>query len=338
MDHICQHCGAGFSRPGNRMRRFCSRKCADAHPRPQQPTTKVKAACLHCESEYEDVPSKIALGRKFCSHECSVEYRSKVAKAAKAVQACEICGASPVASRGLCNAHYQQLITRFGATARWESKTCPTCNGIFVTSRDRKFCSLDCYISSDLWKEIRDAENERRAAARTKCECLQCAAKMELRPCESGPRQFKSREYGPRRFCSRACWRLYAAGRFDRYVAEFNVVNSPQSFDEFLSQSELPCLIDGCSWVGCNLSQHMNFTHGINASDFKALAGFNATTGVVCAPTSTELSRRAKEMRKAGVLVDSRDQSKMVYPTNPKWRMRAEGREHCKKAAAEVKA
>jgi hypothetical protein len=68
----------------------------------------------------------------------------------------------------------------------------------------------------------------------------------------------------------------------------------PCSYDEFLSQTELPCLVKGCDWVGRNLSQHCNAIHAIKADDLKALAGFNRNTGVVGAITQEKMSKHSK--------------------------------------------
>ena len=93
-----------------------------------------------------------------------------------------------------------------------------------------------------------------------------------------------------KKFCSKPCYRQYMADRFDRWIASPEQLGELQNFDEFLSNEELPCLVEGCDWTGKNLSQHMNFTHGVPARDFKMMAGFNLTTGVVCPETSLKIS------------------------------------------------
>lgn len=64
------------------------------------------------------------------------------------------------------------------------------------------------------------------------------------------------------------------------------------NFDGFLEQTELPCLLDDCAWVGKHLTLHMHHTHNIRACDFKRASGFNLGTGVICKPLAVALQGR----------------------------------------------
>ncbi len=71
------------------------------------------------------------------------------------------------------------------------------------------------------------------------------------------------------------------AKRFDRWIANPQTMALPQCYDEFMTVDELPCLIEGCGWVGRHLGTHVQLAHGILADDFKRAAGFNLSTGLV---------------------------------------------------------
>lgn len=79
------------------------------------------------------------------------------------------------------------------------------------------------------------------------------------------------------------------AKRFDRHIASPQTLALPQNYDEFLQQEELPCLIEGCTWRGQNLGNHLNFSHGIVAREGKRAGGFNLKTGLVCQPLHEKL-------------------------------------------------
>ncbi len=105
-----------------------------------------------------------------------------------------------------------------------------------------------------------------------------------------------------RKFCSRLCWRKHFAERFDRFVSNPEEIALPQNFDEFLCKERLPCIVDGCDWIGLRLGQHVNMVHGITAEQLKDLAGFNKRSGLVAAPESRALSDRAAAMFADGVI------------------------------------
>lgn len=154
---------------------------------------------------------------------------------------------------------------------------CPSCDKMFKSRRPKKFCSLECYNSSD---EFKNMLHKRAEAGRIETRCEQCGKDIV---------SIKSKQ---RKFCNQICWRLYLADRFDRWIASPETIALPQAYDEFLTQQELPCLIHGCGWSGKHLGAHVQMVHGIKARDFKKVAGFNLGTGL----TRPDLFLRASEL------------------------------------------
>jgi len=169
---------------------------------------------------------------------------------------------------------------------------CPTCGERFESRYSgKKFCSLKCYHGSGQFKAhsraaIRKATEAsvRRAAERRKEKPTQKVAEKlgrTLYKCLECGVEWLGKRSNKRKFCSLDHYRAYMAKRFDRWIASPQKIALPQAYDEFLLQDELPCLVDGCDWVGQLLSNHMNFAHGVPADEFKRAAGFNLKTGVV---------------------------------------------------------
>ena len=166
---------------------------------------------------------------------------------------------------------------------------CKGCGAMFKSRTAKQYCCMDCYISSDAFKATREKalENANKANAirhpREKeggyVGCLECGSEIYIAPASK------------KKYCSQICYRKYMAKRFDRWVANPEELALPQCYDEFMTQNELPCLIEGCDWIGKNLSLHANQAHGIKAQDLKRAAGFNLTTGLV----SPELHERLVE-------------------------------------------
>lgn len=97
-----------------------------------------------------------------------------------------------------------------------------------------------------------------------------------------------------KKFCDLTCFRKHRNNRFERNLKDPAVVAHPKSYGEFLDSGEkIACLVDGCDWMGKNLSLHMNYSHGISADDFKKAAGFNRSTGVVCRELSERMSQHS---------------------------------------------
>ena len=124
------------------------------------------------------------------------------------------------------------------------------------------------------------------------------------------------------------------AERFDRWIAAPQNIALPQGYDEFLSQNELPCLIEGCNWTGRHLGNHVNFAHGIPVEEFKRAAGFNKTTGLCTPAVSDTLANRPhlqdKEALKAAFLENVSTENS-IPPVVRNYRS-LEGREHRVKA------
>jgi endogenous inhibitor of DNA gyrase (YacG/DUF329 family) len=170
---------------------------------------------------------------------------------------------------------------------------CPTCGGMFKSKAPKKFCSLKCYQGSEQFKAHLLANYRKGNEAAMLKSGVPIKEPVQLKCLDCGKEWTAKPSQATRRFCSQSCYRSFMAKRFDRWIASPEKIALPQAYDEFLTQAELPCLIPGCSWSGGNLSNHMNFTHGVSADEFKRLAGFNKTTGVVSAPTRHALESRA---------------------------------------------
>lgn len=167
----------------------------------------------------------------------------------------------------------------------------PNCGIMFRSRRkDKKFCSLKCYLSSDqVDQHLKDINPGLKPEVRLPVtNCLQCGIEIK-------------NKHAIKKFCSKTCQRQHYAERFDRWIANPETLALPQNYDEFLMQEELPCLVDGCNWVGKHLSRHCNLVHGITAEKFKELAGFNKSTGLVTADISKQLSDRMRHQIAEGI-------------------------------------
>lgn len=163
------------------------------------------------------------------------------------------------------------------------SYTCgnPACGKPFSSIKPgRVYCSTRCVAAhSPAFRAARDA-----ALAKARENYRPVSRSGEHRPCAhcGKPMYLKPSEIARgKKTCSRTCYRKYMAERFDRFAAAPVSYRALQGYDEFLMQERLPCLVDGCTWAGHNLSLHMNEAHGITADAFKRMAGFNLGTGVV---------------------------------------------------------
>lgn len=214
------------------------------------------------------------------------------------------CGRKSVA-KGMCGRHYQQESAKRARSNGKYTGFCQHCGQQFRSHQAKSFCSIGCYLKSDLSKEIMAKAREESAKARGVeigkryiVTCLHCGKEKEVLPNRHKPRNYvrkngKVKRCTPQKFCSRTCMRAWLSSRFDRHVANPEGIALPQCFDEFLSRDELPCIIDDCDWRGHNLSSHANFAHGITADELKEMAGFNKSTGLVSSAMSQELSARS---------------------------------------------
>lgn len=197
-----------------------------------------------------------------------------------------------------------------------------------------KFCGMRCYTASDdfqirIRQQARVINGRKRLAAggdpnsRPQRACAHCGEMFFLKLSE-----IKSHKY-----CSRHCYRLYMADRFDRWIANPQSVALPQAYDAFLTQDLLPCLFDGCDWEGHNLSIHVNFTHGVTAEQFKEMAGFNRRTAVI----TSAVHQKFSEAKSNPQFLKIWEQNRITNPNTSgqiKASLRLEGREHLAKSIA----
>lgn len=196
---------------------------------------------------------------------------------------------------------------------------CPTCGRMFESRKAKKFCSMGCYTSSHEFKERLTLRNK--AGRLPRGECLQCG--------KTCPRLRM-------KCCSRSCQRSFYASRFDRWVANPERIALPQCYDEFMSQNELPCLVDGCDWIGKFLGTHVNICHGISAKQFKELAGFNLGTGLVSSDLREQMSEKARKQIASGNFAGDTEIITEVRPPERAYRS-LEGKEHGVKSRAVAK-
>lgn len=206
---------------------------------------------------------------------------------------------------------------------------CPVCNKMFESKNtDREFCSQACYTKSDKFKKmLRQNYKKGNEAAAKKWqqvmtrECPVCKKEFRARRSEANKK-------GPQRFCSQLCYRKFKADLFDAWVANPQHIAMPQNYDEFMTQNELPCLVDGCEWRGRHLSAHLQQAHGVKAEDFKRAAGFNLSTGLVSPDLHQELCSRDK----VGVAVDRSKTTGHCAPQGKSGYISNERKENIKKA------
>jgi hypothetical protein len=156
---------------------------------------------------------------------------------------------------------------------------CPTCGKMFTSHYKGKiYCNMKCYTTSDAFRQRMIAAND--------------AKRIDPKTCPQCGKQFQVRT---KKYCSATCRREYFAARFDRWIASPQQVALPQNFDEYMLKDTLPCLIPGCDWEGENLGNHVNFTHGITADQFRELVGFNVGTGLVGAALKEHMASRMRD-------------------------------------------
>lgn len=207
---------------------------------------------------------------------------------------------------------------------------CKRCGCLFRSASPSKvFCSMGCYLGSDefqtMVRENAKRINETKRAAAGSADPTKATVVVVCQHC-GGERElpFSRRS---QRFCNKRCRRGFYAARFDRWIANPESIALPQNYDEFLDRDELPCVIEGCGWVGPHLSQHCNHVHGVNAAQLKEMLGFNKGTGLCGRAFSAFLAGRPnqdmiKEFRHTGPI-----------PQRPH-DLRAEGRERARKASS----
>ena len=227
-------------------------------------------SCSHCGCEF--LPTKQQLERRSLVGERAKSYCSAICQRAGAGQTRRESAPPKVRYPGVC----------------------ATCSKTFLSvHRDRKYCTLRCYLSNpETQARLRTnlvkanaasvlKQTGREVMPRVEVTCLNCGVKQMRKYSDVNKRS-------GRKYCNSRCYREYMAKRFDRWMAAPQTIALPQGYDEFLTQNELPCLIEGCTWVGQNLGNHVNFSHGISAREFKRAAGFNVGSGL-CTPAVSEI-------------------------------------------------
>jgi endogenous inhibitor of DNA gyrase (YacG/DUF329 family) len=209
---------------------------------------------------------------------------------------------------------------------------CKKCGGYFRASSPGKlFCSFDCYAGSDQFQTMtRDNArriNEGRRAAAGAADPTSATVMVTCQHCGVvRARPFAQRA---RQFCNRRCRGGFYAARFDRWIANPESIALPQNYDEFLDRDELPCVIEGCGWSGIHLSQHCNHVHGVAADQLKEMLGFNHKTGLCGRAYSEYLAARPGMGAHLVPFGPGRPP-----PGGPRCAIRAEAREHSRKASA----
>lgn len=244
-----------------------------------------------------------------------------------------------------CSAHSQKARAR----AVMEGKTprkgvlagpCKKCGKFFESRIDKQYCSIDCYVSSDQFREMQSKywtiSDEVKAKISSKLRkgedvpCLECGTEFYQKPPSKGR--------PARKFCSTTCYRTYLSKRFDRWIANPEGMALPQCYDEFLDRHELSCVMEGCDWKGKHLTLHINQAHGVISDEFKRAAGFNLSTGVISKPLAEALRKRECVGVAAGSseadLAVSLTLAREAIATNPNRYRSLEAREHAKKARA----
>ena len=200
--------------------------------------------------------------------------------------------------------------------------TCPPpCGKFFISKQPKTYCSLACCIAARRAVAALPASEKPPIPKQVEVPCATCGFIMHLRP---------SLIKRNKKTCSRLCYRKYMTARFDAHIG--SVISLPllTNYDEFLTRKLLPCLVPNCNWVGHNLSLHMYQTHAIRARDFKKLAGFNRSTGVIGAEMQLALQLRGG---KGSSTVPARKVNKLPGKA-PDGYASKEGKEHRIKAMA----
>jgi hypothetical protein len=199
---------------------------------------------------------------------------------------------------------------------------CPQCGTMYHSRRRKKYCSLGCYVKSPDFAEVRMRAQQAAAArhpVKDRRNCRHCGVEFFIKPSSH------------KKFCCKNHSREYMAERFDRWIAAPESIALPQAYDEFLSQDELPCLVEGCGWHGRHLSAHMNFAHGVPAREFKRAAGFNLKTGVIGAGLRQQMEDRPHIQ---GATFGGPDTCGTNLPGSPQSYISRERIEHARKSRA----
>lgn len=343
----CGGCGEEFDHPKRGgTRKFCTKECMKAHKKNPPTKTRFIDNCANCGKEFENTPCKVKRGKTTCSAACRTEKRRKDT-VAKSKGPCKLCGKKEVIAKGMCNACYQKHLIEIHKKNTPPDRTCEECGEPFWSrSNAKRFCSLDCYINSDFYKEHMAEAQKKSAELRgveigkrvTLC-CDNCEAPFEVLPSEAkGKPQITNgmKRVYRKRFCTKTCYRKWFAERYDRWIANPETIALPQAYDEFLTKEHLPCLVEGCGWEGDNLSNHMNFSHGVIAEEFKAMAGFNKSTGLITETTRKKIEESREGQEWGNANIGEIPKNNREHLTLPRGKLRPEGIEHMRKSRNEL--
>lgn len=219
-----------------------------------------------------------------------------------------------------CSTRCASAQCRKNSKSRHLCGPCKECGKMYRSHiRTKTYCTLECYQKSDeLQARLKAVNDAKRKPPRT---CPNCGETFQ---------------HNKKKYCSSDCRRQYFADRFDRFIANPEKLALPQNFDEFMMQETLPCLVEGCEWIGEHLAGHVNKVHGITADKFRELAGFNRSTGLVGANLRKQFSQRMKDLIADGIIVsDPKTLPHGRLAANvPKPSQRLEAKEHLKKSQA----
>ena len=344
-DIVCKICGKKFKSIKKPTPTHCSKICVLNDPKIRQKLIKSNTKetkmvpCSNCGKLIKRTKSERKKSKHLvCSKTCEKiikqkEYKLKRIKLANTPCSNDDCNNVGVYRRGLCKRCHAKWVILAPENRSKHVGICPVCGKEFLSYyKSSTYCSNECYVKSDVFQQTRQNFIDKCKKARIDKKCLNCGTMMKIKPSEETPNYARQRKSGsnyktpPKRFCCRSCFREYFASRYERHIAQTSHLHSPECYDSFLSQEELPCLVDGCDWVGLNLSMHMNSAHGIRASELKALAGFNRKTGVITTKLSKVMGKGSTGNKDMGILYSGK-----VYDSKP---IRPEGREHMRRARA----
>ncbi len=268
-------------------------------------TIRDSLVCAHCQSIFKGTDSqarkvKYEKTRVFCSTTCRADdARDRLA--------------TPIPERG----------------------PCLHCGIKFFSRRDAKYCSNRCYQSSSQHEQMRKDQlskintsraNGQMEPGRPKVDhnihCLNCGIKVNK----------PTTRVAKTKYCSAMCYRSYLAKRFERWVTHPPELMLPADYAQFLDQDDLCCLVIGCQWKGKALSNHMNYSHGMPADDFKRYMGFNRSTGVVSKTMRENLKARPSTGVALNPSMSGLEKAREVNKTTPRAIDRAQARQNRQKS------
>ena len=117
-----------------------------------------------------------------------------------------------------------------------------------------------------------------------------------------------------RKYCSSICYQQHRNSRSRENVELW----SPEDYEKFLGQEEMPCLVKGCAWKGIFVTAHMVAKHGIPAREVKEHCGFNITQGLITPALREKFKKRPKQVKSMKKFAEYRKQCKENPPRKGK--------------------